>query len=304
MKTLYITPVLLSLILLINGCSLSIRPEEYQPTSVITADKTILPIGSFTNLLEKSIQTIRSNDKYDNFILFIHGRGKHPEKAFKKALLSNLESNYSAKVIMFNWPSWNGPFSFPEDNARASANDFIKVLRQLEAFQQNNRQLSENIKFTLLTHSMGSLVLEEAVLKMKDKQAKPVFDTLVISSSASAGKKHADWVKQITLSENIYITVNNDDPVLGPAGAKLNGRRLGKGLSNSNNIEFELADNANYIDVTNTGVNHRYYIYPGMKNSTAIKFFFNNTLNGIPAVLDKEHGIIKIERERIYIMKK
>ena len=285
----------------LSACTYNSRTDSAESTFVISVDRRIEPVGNFTNLLGDMVQTIQSSDTFNNFILFVHGRGKHPEKAFEKAILSNLESNYSAKVIMFNWPSWNGALSFPEDQARSSADDFINVLRQLKSFKNNNPQLTNNIRFTLLTHSMGSLVLEQA--SKQGDLATDLFDTLIINSSASAGKGHADWLNRIALSENIYVTVNRDDSILGPAGARLAGRRLGKGLTSRSGEEFKLADNTNYIDVTRTGVNHRYYIYPGMNNSTTLKVFYNRVLNGLPASLDRDNGIIKIERDRVYILR-
>jgi len=287
----------------IGACSFFNSEKESQSTSVVTVDKKIEPVNSFATLLDEAVKKIRSRDDYDNFILFVHGRGKHPKKAFDDSLISDLESNYSAKVIMYHWPSWKGGLAFPADNARKSAKEFKSVLSQLMEYQHNNRQLVENIKFTLLTHSMGSIVLEEFLLNLEDKSFGNIFDTIVISASASAGKNHSDWIGNIDFSENIYVTVNQDDPMLGKAGI-IRGRRLGRGLQNRNGVKFRLASNAKYIDLTESSLGHRYYIHKNLKDRPVAKGFFNRVLNGLPAILDQKHGVREIKRERVYFLRR
>ncbi len=303
-RTLPTIVVILSCVLLFKGCQSTGGTTESPSTSVVTIDKRIESVNSFTILLDDAIREIRSSDNYDNFILFIHGRGKHPEKAFKKSLISDLESNYSSKVIMYHWPSWEGPLAFPEGNARMSAKDFVSVLRELREYKRNNSQLTEGINFTLLAHSMGSIVLEQSILGMEHNAFAGIFDTVVVSSSASAGKGHSNWVSKIDLSDHIYITVNTDDSMLGRAGIKTNARRLGKGLQNRAGVDFRLASNAKYIDLTESTLGHRYYIHRELKDRPVAKAFFDRVLNGLPAILDQGHGVREVKRERIYVLRR
>lgn len=296
--------VFLSFVFLFMGCQSAGGTRESQASHVVTVDEKIESVHSFATLLEKAIGDLRSSHDYDNFILFVHGRGKHPEKAFKKSLLSDLESNYSSKVIMYHWPSWEGPLAFPEGNARASARDFAIVLKELGEYQRKNSQLLEDIKFTLLAHSMGSIILEEFALNSENNSFDKVFDTIVVSSSASAGKDHSNWIGRIDFADNIYVTVNRDDPMLGKAGVKKRARRLGKGLSNREGVKFELAKNAKYIDVSESSLGHRYYLHRDLKDRPVVKSFFNRVLNGFPATLDKDHGVKEIRRERVYVLKR
>lgn len=307
MKMIFTVPIFvifLGIIFINTGCKSTGNVVESKSTSVVTVDKKIEPVTSFVPLLDQAVKDIRSSDECDNFILFVHGRGKHPDKAFEQSLIFDLESNYTAKVIMFHWPSWEGALDFPEGNARKSAKDFITVLKGLKEYQHNNRQLVQNIKFSLLAHSMGSIVLEETILKMDDNSLGKIFDTVVVSSSASAGKNHSNWVTDIYLSDNIYITVNQDDPILGKAGIKMKGRRLGKGLENRQGDKFGLADNAKYIDLTESSLGHRYYLYRNLKERPVAKSFFDRALNGLPAILDMNHGVREVRRERVYVMRK
>jgi hypothetical protein len=296
----------LCFVFLFIGCQSTGGTRESPETSIATVDKKVEPVSSFEAHLKVAINDINSSDDHDNLILFIHGRGKHPEKAFKKSLIADLESNYSAKVIMFHWgPSWAGPTGFPDDNAKASAKDLERILIELGEYQRRNSHLVENIKFTLLTHSMGSIVLEP-ILKSENLSIGKIFDTVVISSSASAGKGHSEWVNHIDFSDSVYVTVNLDDPLLGLAGTKMGGRRLGKGLSNRKGDNFTLANNAKYIDVTEASLGHRYYLHKdlGNKKSFYAKAFFNQVLNGDTAVLNKENGVKEVRRERVYVLKR
>jgi len=307
MKTSFQMVVQLTLAFLLLSCAsatetLSDRNQTLT-TAVTNLDKVIVPVTKFSELLDTAIKDIQRDNELDNFILFVHGRGKHPEKAYKKSLISDLESNYSAKVIMFHWPSWEGLLAFPEANARKSAEDFWLVLEQLKKYQQDNPEITSSTKFTLLTHSMGSIVLEESMLNHSE-QFEGIFSTVVISSSASSGNDHATWVSKIDMSDNIYITINRDDPMLGKAGVRKNGRRLGKGLANRSGDLFSLAQNAIYVDLTASGLGHRYYIHRDQKNRPVAMAFFNETLNGKPASFNNRSGIEKVDRERVYILKR
>jgi len=267
------------------------------PQSLVTAQATIHPVNDFAMLLKKTLQDIQTDSQCDNFILFVHGRGKHPGKAFRQRLLTDLEKDYSAKVIMFHWPSWDGPLGFPEQAARDAAPDFIAVLKAFKAFKAQHADLVQGVRFTLLTHSMGSLVLEESVLRLQDDSLGRLFDTLVISASASCSREHAAWVNALDLSERIYILLNRDDPVLGSAGLRERGRRLGKGLT-SRGKPAKLAERAVYIDATKVTLLHRYYLHRYLRHSPALKQFLDQVLNGLPATLDPLRKIILIHEQQ------
>jgi len=264
---------------------------------VLTAKGSIHPISDFAYLLKDTLQDIQKESPCDNFILFVHGRGKHPSKAFKQRLLTDLEKDYSAKVLMFHWPSWDGSLGFPEQAARDSAEDFIAVLRAIKTFKENHTDLAQGVRFTLLTQSMGSLVLEESVLRLQNEPLGILFDTLVISASASCTRDHAAWVSRLDLSDCIYILINRNDPILGSAGLRERSRRLGKGLK-SRGKTVKLTDRAVYIDATKMTLFHRYYLHRNLRQSPALKRFFNQVLNGLPTTLDSTHDIILIHEQQ------
>jgi hypothetical protein len=265
--------------------------------SVVTAQATILPASGSSRQLITTLEEIQSDPNCDNFILFVHGRGKHPEKAFKQRLLVDLESDYSAKVLMFHWPSWEGPLGFPEQEARNSADEFISVLGAIKTCRQTRPDLVKGIKFTLLTQSMGSLVLEEAVRRQSHGAMENLFDTLVMTAPASHTKDHSAWVDAMHLSEHTYIVFNRYDPVLASAGLKEMSRCLGKGLK-SRGQSVDLASNAVYVDATRVTLLHRYYLHRYLKTAPALKAFFDQVLNGMPATLPEGDHVVDIHRQK------
>lgn len=280
-------------------------------TALVTVDGTITSTTKISSILDEAITTITSKRTKDNIIIFIHGRGKHPCHAFDNKLLADLEKNYSAKVIMFHWPSWQGEFAYPEQQARSAAPDFASVLKAIAKYKENNSNLVKDVKFTLFTHSMGSLVLEEFIKRGNQHVAENLFDTLLINASASSAISHASWVDKISLSKSVYVTVNKFDPTLGKAELfhgwqhkDFTRRLLGKALTSKNGVDYELADNAKYIDFAESDLRHVYYLHRYLGKSTVAKHFFNTVLNGNPAILNKQNGVTEIRKRKIYIMRK
>ena len=287
---------IIAALIIILGCTSVKLGKKESPRSLVMADGTIHPVADITPLLTETLEDIKRSDQCDNLILFVHGRGKHPGKAFRQRLLTDLESDYSARVIMFHWPSWEGALAFPEEAARGAAGDFTHVLAAIQLFKQTHADLIGDVRFTLLTHSMGSLVLEETILSQRGKPLESLFDTVVISAPASYTKDHAEWVDKLFLSDDIYILINGEDPVLGSAGVREMGRRLGKGLK-SRGQPVALSSRAKYIDATHLLLLHRYYLHRNLRWSPALKRFLDQVLNGERPTLDPDEQVVNIHKQ-------
>ena len=222
---------------------------------------------------------------------------------FKKNLISGLADEYNTKVLMFHWQSKSGPIGFPEDKARQSGKDLFEVFKKTNKFKQDNKALVKDVNFILLTHSMGSIVLEES-MKHTNSSVKNLFDTLVISASASNGKTHKQWVDKLNLSNNQYVLVNNNDPMLGFAGKKMKGRRLGRNLNSRFGRKFKLSDKATYIDITRGDLEHRYYLKNDLRNTSYIKKFFKQVLTGSKAQLNNQSVYKKRRNDSVYVLRK
>ncbi len=229
----------------------------------------------------------------DNLILYVHGRGcgggGEPQKSLSGAM-PELESDYSSGAIMFNWPGSDVgcPLGFPEDEARAAGASLAHTLHVLAYFKSRNAALFNELRLTFITHSMGSLVLEQAL--SDDPLALPssLFHTAMIGSSASARSGHATWVAKATLAETLYVSVNAGDSVL-TAAAALGGARLGK------SVEGEpLAANALYVDFTASDVNHAYYLHGG-QSGAHMTAFYDQVMNGLPFGFNATAGVSEVE---------
>lgn len=265
--------------------------------AIVTTDGQTVPTGQFHRVLNAAVAEIDQREDRDNIILFIHGRGKHPDKAHRQRLLADMEVDYSAKVLMFHWPSWKGLFGFPEAEARAAAPAFRDALIQLQTYRLQHPRRLDGIRFTLLTQSMGSLVLEESVIQSSPATLKNLFDTIVISAPASPTSGHRQWVDPLALSSQLFIMSHSHDPVLGSAELHTRAACLGKSWPSQ---EQGFAQQAVYLDVTHAWVVHRYYLHRYLKRSPNLQRFYDRVLNGLPAELAPENGIATTETPGVY----
>lgn len=206
-------------------------------------------------------------------IVYVHGRscggGGEPTKSLGGAV-PELESDYHAKALMFSWPGSSSgcPLGFPESEARASGTALAHVLHELAHAMYVGAAKLSGVTLTLVTHSMGNLVLEEALAKDSRPLPPALFATVLLSSSATALSAHAAWLTRLSFSKNVYVSENDGDNVLAAAGTAPGGTRLGKRLATE-----PLAANAVYVDFTAAGVNHAYYLHSGQKGARMGAFY-------------------------------
>jgi hypothetical protein len=253
----------------------------------------------------------RSGDT-KTIILYVHGRGagkeEEPDKSLKD-VVPCLEHENPARVLMFFWPgsAVGGTFGFPEDQARQAGPGLGQALTGLKKYKADNSAKLQGRKFVLLTHSMGSIVFEEYLRTYKAGDLPPdLFNTVVLSASASASSGHADWLKKTDFSSYAYVTVNDKDEVVGAVGIIELEARLGKKLNTLFGNKIALAPNALYVDFSETGVNHRYFIASGQEGNPYIKEFFKASLSGAPFNFDGYGGVDKVEERdgtKIYYFK-
>lgn len=225
----------------------------------------------------------------DNVILYVHGRGcgggGEPQKSLDGALPA-LARDYTALAIMLFWPGSDDgcPAGFPDARALAAGPALAVVLGDLYAYQQAHPAAFAGVRVTLVTHSMGSLVLERAVTVAGVGQLPPVVDALIVNAGASAAAGHAAWVARTTFARDRYVTVNSGDNVLLAAGV---GRpaRLGRGVD-----DVPLAAGLSYVDFSANDVNHAYYLVDGQKGA-AMKAFYRQVMNGLPYDLAGSPGV-------------
>lgn len=275
------------------------------PAPVVGPDDTLalttpglyaLPHHTYTvEHLAIALDTMFAEDpSVEHVILYVHGRacggGGEPGKSLAE-VMPPLEADYRARALMLYWPGSDDscPLGFPEDRARAAGPALEQLLTQLAAYRRALPGRFATRRLTLITHSLGNLVLEAAARPGAFAQLPPnLLDTIVLASSATALAGHATWLGRVTFSPHVYVPVNDGDNVLAAAGTG-RGTRLGRRL------EAEpLTGAATYVDFTASNVNHRYFITSGQKGAH-MKAFYQSVMTGHPYDFANPAGITKTE---------
>ena len=266
-----------------NACSLPKTEKAKIVKSNSTLPNTITPAlfvlpgdiyqaNALPAILDKLIRENPSN----NIVIYIHGKGDEPSKAIKDGLLSGLNIEYNLSPIMLTWASGEG--RFPDKEALSAGDTLEKVLYALREYKAQHTNSLGGKKFSLITHSMGSVVLEGFLRKYHSGLPSDLLDVIVINAAASTVDNHADWVENINFSKHVFITYGNNDPMLALAGVGRNTARLGKHGARQHGDKERVANNAIYVDVSQAVDEHRYFV--GNGDLSCVYNFFNESLNG------------------------
>lgn len=295
LKTIFI---FLSLAFILCGCSAFAK--EQKPTAAactlpktekaqVTKSNSSLPNTKLPALftlpgivyqehaLPEILDKLKKDNPNNNVVIYIHGKGDEPSKSIKDGLLDGLKVEYKLNPIMLTWASGQGVF--PDKEALKAGDTLKKVLNDLKKYKIQHSDTLKGTKFSLITHSMGSFVLEGFLNDYK-KSGLPddLFDTIVINAAASTVDNHADWVEKIDFSKQVFITYGHDDPMLRIASIGVNTARLGKHGARQDGKKERVAKNAIYVDFSQAVSEHRYFV--GNGDQSCVYNFFNESLNG------------------------
>lgn len=233
------------------------------------------------------------------FVLFVHGRGRHPGKEVGNDLLGSIERQYDVRTAMFTWPSWQRWNIVPVLAARDSALELQQLLRVIQDIQQTH---NVDRKLTILSHSMGAFVMSQL-------DTFPVIaDNLLISAAAAEQENHHHWVDRIGLAERVYILTNRRDITLNNMEGSyglwlLHGMREDKSMGTQavkRATPSNISNKAVYIDFTEVvGTTHRYYINQNRGDRARVFHFYNETLNGEPAYTG---DLTELIPDRVYLL--
>jgi esterase/lipase superfamily enzyme len=231
---------IIAMVLVCSGCCslgpalLSVQQTAQPVTSeqvglFTLPDQVRYPHDALARLLDARREDIREQGA---LVLFVHGRGRHPDKAYDSGMLEDMERAYEAPVVMFHWPSWTGPLSLPVRNAEAATPFLDDVLVQLESV----RPELVDVRVTLLVHSMGArllqaLVEERSLADAGRQAAQPPWDALVLSAADVDRDGHASWLEDCDLARSTHVLTNRGDLSLCVLRGELGRVRLGQGLA-------------------------------------------------------------------------
>lgn len=163
-----------------------------------------------------------SQDGPRALVVYVHGRGNEPEKSFQDTkftsgfVLQKLERQ-NVSVLGYSWKSKIRPFHFcdrPVVEARAAALGLRRLIVALEHSKRENPLQWKGRQVVLLAHSMGNIVMAEA---MRDPStldaAKKVFNTIVASASDEPADGHFVWQDRMPQGL-VYVLSNPEDRFL------------------------------------------------------------------------------------------
>lgn len=310
MKRITLLLAMLTSILVLTGCSESCLVKESSCQSLNTptnnSDSTLRKIYKlehsrvfrgnsseveYNDLMEELIKihnTITNNllsgKGVDNFILYVHGKSTkdnpEPQKSLQE-IIPELETGDSSIVLMLTWEGSYGDGPHPEGNAEKAGMDLRALLNTINDYTKENPGFS-NIRRTLITHSMGNILLKKVLTDYCPGELSPnLFNTIVLSSADVPAEDHNSWLRNLDFGQNIYVTLNEDDWILRASGVWEHGVRLGKEVESTFWKKYCLAPNVNYVDFSSEGeLNHRWFVKSGRNNNKYVSEFYSSVLDG------------------------
>ena len=223
-----------------------------------------------------------SDDGERNIVFYLHGRGRNFETNFSPSEIPFVERYSQTRFVIVRWLSWGDTSLRPYNHALSSVIGLADFLLAFNAYKLANPEKFVGRKVTLLAHSMGNIPIEVFLRHIyQPGMLQPaLFDAVILSSADLSVTEHRYWVEKCDFADRVVIAQNRSDIVLQFSESlsrhelELEGRKLGLGFINEN-IETELAGNADYIDLTNlTYGSHKHFTV------AAATPLFNLLLNG------------------------
>jgi esterase/lipase superfamily enzyme len=236
-------------------------------------------------------------DKKKPVVVFVHGRGDEPKKslqggAFVTGLaVHKIELGYDVSVLMFNWDSDFPGMEFwdrdqPLRNTEPAAERFAGLLSQLKAYQAEKLDRPRPV---LLTHSMGSIVLQKTI-EANNWLTESCFKYVLLSQPDADDVGHEDWVEKLASVEKLFITMNANDWVLLKSTQSRPAGRKALGL-----VPGSFSNKATYIDLSNAGLrgkkdeDHEVFGKNAMNGQVHVCEFFTQVITGKPVLMDKSN---------------
>jgi hypothetical protein len=152
-------------------------------------------------------------------VLYIHGRAledtkigeydREPDES-KNDVIPKFSSKYNVDTtLMLHWPHRKPKNKFPDDDAKFAGKALVCVIQRLNSDRFNASKFPGFR--ALLTHSMGALVLEDALNQSSENLSG--FDVVSIFAAASRANNANSWLSKIR-SHRQYVLVNTKDIVL------------------------------------------------------------------------------------------
>ncbi|WJS96799.1 alpha/beta hydrolase [Flavobacterium johnsoniae] len=255
-------------------------PEKY--FTILTNE--LLDKDAFTEILAEKIGKSDQND----ILLFIHGYNVDFKEAMYRTAQLGYDLNFKGGVTAFSWPSEATVtgYAADTDTAALSSNylcDFIKILLETKDLK----------KIHIIAHSMGNVVLTNALVKLKNENLFP--NTLINQIILAAPDIDKDiFISQLMpeINRNFGLTLyasDKDKALIASKRIRSGYIRLGEGGDNIVIAEGLDSIDASRVDTSLLG--HGYFA-----DTQTLLNDIHMTLLGIPPtnrILDSKSKIIE-----------
>lgn len=210
-------------------------------------------------------------------LFYIHGYNKPFVETLEQGWL--LQERYGVEVVLFSWPSNSGGFPLMEyrkarRDAQASFGALDALLEKFGRYQHEWLRAADDRALlacrsttNLMAHSLGNYLLEHYVLSQAYQAETRLFTNVVLSQADVNASDHVKWVDRAGVGQRVYVTVNENDKILGWSET-LNPPRLGRSL------EYISSQRAAYVDFTAArGVRNKHQLWGEVRNASVTGFF-------------------------------
>lgn len=214
-------------------------------------------------------------------LFFVHGYNKSFPETLEQGWY--LQNRFGIEVVLFSWPA--NPGGLPPSEYRharriaqasfgALDSALEKVGRYMHEEPFNKKRLVEcEITINLMTYSLGNYLFQNYIVSNEYAQETRLFSNVILCQADVDSDGHESWVERIVAGHRVYVTLNENDKVLG-FSETVNYPRLGKTIRNLK------ADNARYLDFTLAkGVGNIHQIW-GEVNTKTVKTVFSEAFSG------------------------
>lgn len=254
-------------------------PEKY----FTILKNELLDKAAFTKILAEKIGKSDQND----ILLFVHGFNVDFKEAMYRTAQLGYDLNFKGGVTAFSWPSEGtvGGYVADTDTARLSSSylrDFIKILLETKDLR----------KIHIIAHSMGNVVLTNALVELKNENLFP--NTLINQIILAAPDIDKDiFINQLmpAINRNFGLTLyasDKDKALIASKMIRSDYPRLGEGGNNIVIIDGLDSVDASRVDTSLLG--HGYFA-----DTQTLLNDIHMTLLGIPPasrILDSKSKVV------------
>ena len=216
-------------------------------------------------------------------LLYLHGRAlgktnigdydREPNES-RTDVIPELSTKYHAgTVLMLHWPHKKADESgFPEADAKFAGKALVCVIQRLNSDNFNTHKFPGFR--VLISHSMGALVLEEALNKSSENLHE--FDIVAIFAAASRASDAGSWLSKIQAGKR-YVLINTHDIVLKEVKDRMHFVPLGRCDSTCFRANQPI-QSMTYLDITDIAgllgnIRHNYFVKGKVADKVVTKIF-------------------------------